>query len=42
MKLHSNMAWPAGAPQLAARDQSFPPLSAFDSPFRFAPMDVRA
>lgn len=34
--------WPVRNPQTSARDTGFPALSDFESPFHFAPMEVRA
>jgi dTDP-4-dehydrorhamnose 3,5-epimerase len=34
--------WPIERPTLSSRDEEFPELSAFDSPFRFAPLEVSA
>jgi dTDP-4-dehydrorhamnose 3,5-epimerase len=34
--------WPVAAPQLSMRDQAFPALADFQSPFHFAPTEVSA
>jgi len=37
-----SMNWPEAAPLLSERDQGFPSLAEFNSPFRFAPTEVHA
>jgi dTDP-4-dehydrorhamnose 3,5-epimerase len=36
------LQWPIAEPNLSARDQGFPSLAAFESPFRYAPTEVTA